>query len=113
MKKYTFYIGLNDKDTKEQIVDTRASKSLLEKWSADVLWGATISEWRWVFKHEDGTIVCENCIIISTLCFDNVSNSYLETCSREKYTNFAKELKKEFNQESILMEVSEVDVNFI
>lgn len=111
MKKYTFYIGLNDKDTKKQIVDTDASFSLIEKWSADVLWWATISEWRWVFKHEDGTIVCENCIIISTLCFDNVSNS--ETCSREKYINFAKKLKKEFNQESILMEVTDVDVDFI
>ncbi len=53
--------------------------------------------------HEDGTEITEDTIKIETLGFNEDIT----------YVNFAKFLKEKFNQESVLMEVSEVDSQFI
>lgn len=103
MKKYTFFLWLNDKDTKKQIVSTEGAENFVLQYVAGVLWGWTVSLCKWVFQHDDGKIVIENSIKIETLGFKD----------DEVYKEFAKCLRDEFNQESVLLEVSEVSEYFI
>ena len=103
MKKYTFFLGLNDKDTKKQIVTTEWAENFVLQYVAWVLGWGTVSLCKWVFQHDNGTIVIENSIKIETLWFKEDAI----------YNEFAHCLAKEFNQESVLMEVSEVDAQFI
>lgn len=108
MKKYTFFLGLKDKDTKDYSKwwddCLFLCKGLVETFVCEQLWGGTVSEARGVFMHEDGTEITEDSLRIETLGFsDDV----------QKYINFAKFLKEKFNQESVLMEVSEVEASFI
>ncbi len=104
MKKYTYFLGLKDKDSKLQIRPESEYMLVCQELTAIHLGGWTISKWYWVFKHEDWTLVYENCIIIQTLGFEEWN---------ELYVWFANMLKQVFNQESVLMEVSEVEAHFI
>lgn len=110
MKKYTYFLGLKDKDSKLQIRPESEYMLVCQELTAIHLGGWTLSRGYGVFKHEDGTLVYENCIIIQTLGF-NTDDENIEFV--KKYWNFAKQLKQVFNQESVLMEVSEVDAHFI
>lgn len=103
-KKYTYFLGLNDKDTKTQLVRNADALHNVLSLVASQLWGGTVTESNGVFKHEDGTIVIENTIKIETLGF---------LTDGEVYENFARELAIEFNQESVLLEVSEVSESFL
>lgn len=104
MKKYTFFLGLNDKDTKTQLVRNEDALFDVREAVAQNLWWWTVTECNWVFKHEDWTIVDENSLRIETLWFNE---------DQTIYQRFALYLKVKFNQESVLMEVSEVDAQFI
>lgn len=103
MKKYTFFLGLNDKFSKWQIVETEKAMETIENLVASQLWGGSISLIRWVFQHDDGTIVKENTIKIETLWYRDYDD----------YRLFAQNLREYFNQESVLMEVSEVSESFL
>lgn len=104
MKKYTFFLGLKDKNSKLQIRPDSEYMLECQTLTANLLGGWTLSKWVWVFRHDDGTLVYENCIIIQTLCFD---------AHEDMFTSFATTLKNKYNQESVLMEVSEVTAEFI
>lgn len=104
MKKYTFFLGLNDKDTKLQILSTHQARSHVMRLLADYLRGGTVTATDWVYKHDDGTIVFEESLKIETLGFIEDEHVFKE---------FALKLKNDFNQESVLMEVSEVEASFI
>lgn len=104
MKKYTFFLGLKDKDSKMQIHPDSEYILKVQDRLATELWGGTITKWMGVFKHDDGTIVYENTLIIQTLWFNE---------NESVYEAFAQNLRSEFNQESVLMEVSEVTAEFI
>lgn len=67
MKKYTYYLGLNDKDTKTQKVNTYCTMVELQEAIANKLGGGSISTTNGIFKHEDGTIVYETTIKIESL----------------------------------------------
>lgn len=103
MKKYTFFLGLKDKSSKMQIRPDSEYMILCQELTAKLLWGWTLSKWTGVFRHDDGTLVYENCIIIQSLGFTG----------EQVYIEFANKLKTLFNQESVLMEVSEVEARFI
>lgn len=103
MKKYTIYLGLNDKDTKLQIVHTQESQSLVMDLVATYFGGGSVSLVNGVFAHDDGTRIRETTIKIETLAYSDI----------EQAKQFCESLKEKFNQESVLLEVSEVQEYFI
>ena len=102
MKKATFYIGLNDKDTKFQEIETITAGKIVNRILSGIFTGATVSNARGVFTHADGVQVIEETIRAEV--FDPAESKIREA---------VKELKKELNQESIAVEVQSVDVRFM
>lgn len=79
-----YYIGLNDKDTKKQEIQTdEAIKIITDLIPIDF----TFSICNGVYTHKDGTKVCEVTIKIE---------------SRKSLSGYIEQIKKELNQESIL-----------
>jgi hypothetical protein len=91
LKKFTLLIGLNDKDTKKQVVSFTKAKELVLKTCGD----CTISKAKGYYTHEDGTKVNENTLRVELLF--KADNEVLSMC---------KKLKKELNQESIALSYS-------
>ena len=60
MKKFTLYVGLNDKDTKTQKISALDAYKMVENVITKKTDGYTISEAQGYYKHEDGTITIEN-----------------------------------------------------
>ena len=96
--RYTIYIGLFDKDTKTQLIDTEKAMSILSEKIANEFGGWTIYPSSWVYKHDDGSIVQEPSIVIQTMA-DGIDN-------------FVENIKKEFNQESVLVNKDVVEFSF-
>ena len=97
---YTFYIGLNDKNTKKQEIWLIEAFKLATRITIDYFWGGTISEADWIYTHENWEIVIEKTLRIEVLTTENV----------EKYVE---DLKKTFNQESILVKKAVEDCDFL
>lgn len=105
MKKATFYIGLNDKTTKKQVVTTKQAMVQVQKLSSTIFWWATISPSLWVFMHENGEIVKENSIRLEVYDFGDLTKWNIET--------FVNTLKQDLNQESILVEIEDKQADFM
>ena len=103
MKKYIISLGLNDKDSKTQIVRSTEALYFIETQVAIRFWGGTIIDARGVYKHDDGTIVRENGIRIEILAYT----------SEEVAIDFCELLKNEYNQESVLLEIVDTNEYFI
>lgn len=99
MKKITMYLWLNDKDSKLQNYGTVEAYKICMNLVGDFFGGWTISEWQWFFKHEDGTIVIEKSLIITTMTDKN-------------HVEFIQNLKKVFNQESVMVEIDSPAISF-
>ena len=102
MKKYTLYIGLNDKDSKHQEITTLDAYKVASNVFCQYTGGATISEAMGVYTHDDGTIITEK----SLRC--EIYGAEIGVIMRA-----ANELKVAFNQESILIETVETTSYFI
>jgi hypothetical protein len=87
INKHTFYIGLNDKDSKVQEVTTLDAFKIVTALVGD----CTITEGRGVYTHADGTQVLESTLIVQVLDFDGGYN----------YKEVADALKVALNQESV------------
>lgn len=90
MEKFTLYLGLNDKDTKQQKIDTMEAYKLCSTIVADSVGGGTISTAQGIYKHENGTIVIENTLRIEIV--EAASDMVMKLCGT---------LKRLFNQESM------------
>lgn len=101
MKRYTLYLGLNDKDTKIQRVDTVEAYKIVENLCASMFDGATIFNAAGVYKHDDGSIVVENTLRIEILEFD--------TDIMQAMHEFVDTLKRVFNQESIAVTIQNIN----
>ena len=101
MKRYTLYLGLNDKDTKTQKIDTVEAYKVCENMCADFFGGATIFSAKGIYKHDDDSIVIENTLRIEILEFD--------TSIYERVRDFVNTLKSVFNQESIAVQIEQVN----
>lgn len=88
-EKFILYVGLNDKDTKKQEVETLQAKENI----ADICGNCTISEVFGAYVHDDGTKVKETTLKVELLFI-----SYLTA------VKLAKDIKKALNQESIALE---------
>lgn len=101
MKRFTLYLGLNDKDTKIQRVETVEAYKIVENLCASMFDGATIFNAAGVYKHENGDVVIENTLRIEILQFDKD----LMQAMRE----FVDTLKRVFNQESVAVSIQEIN----
>lgn len=98
MKKHTFYIGLNDKDTKMQVINTLDAYRI----TTNILGvDSTIKECKGVYTHDDGTIITENTLEVVLLDFDN-------TMTRAWIVEKVDAIKKALNQESVAYQEEDI-----
>ena len=68
IEKYTLYVGLNDKDSKIQKVNTVEAYKTIENLLLNLnVEGATIFEAKGLYKHENGEYVTENTLRIEIM----------------------------------------------
>ena len=99
---YKIYIGLNDQESKKQEIDTETAMIKVSEYFADHFEGATVYNGIGVYKHNDGTIVRENSLIIELV--------YVEDQDVDKMINHFREV---FNQESVMKVVIPCNCDFI
>lgn len=102
MKKFTIYLGLNDKDTKKQEMETIEAYKLLNKIILNDFDGATIYSADGIFKHDNGEIVIEKTF-----------KAELFTDNETSVKNLCNTLKVVFNQESVILQSEVVTSEFI
>lgn len=86
--RHTLIVGLNDKDTKKQVISNPIAKRIIMETCGD----CTLTESTGHYTHEDGTTTSEKSIKVELLF--KADNQVIE---------YAKRLKKELNQESIAL----------
>ena len=103
MIKYNIYLGLNDKDTLKQIIDTtKAKKEVYNILLKNNIKAYTIYLVNGVFTNEENEITKEKTLKIEVL-----------DIKKDDIIKSIKELKKVLNQESVLLEEEVKKVNFI
>ena len=98
MKKFTLYMGLNDKDAKVQVISTIEAYKVVSNIISKDFGGGTIFEAQGIYKHDDGKIVFEKTLRIEILFAEEPQIKALVA-----------ELKKIFNQESIAVQVEDIN----
>jgi len=101
MTKTTIYVGLCDKDTKEQEISTLNAYKVASNIFTSTTGGATIYEGVGVYTHDNGDVVQEATLI----CI--VYGSETETILKA-----ADQLKVALNQESVVIETTESNSMF-
>lgn len=102
MQKITLFIGLNDKDTKRQEIETNRARAILADRIAQKIGFGTVSLASGVYTHGNGETVIENTLRCEFYTEDPAS-----------VMDFARWAKVELNQESIAVEVSAPAVQFV
>lgn len=98
--KVTFFIGLNDKDAKVQTIDTMTAGRIVQNvFMMHEVEGATITAGKGVYRHDDGTIVSEETIIVQVFEFGEPI----------QVAAICEDLKIMLNQESIAVEKQETN----
>lgn len=93
MKKFTLYLGLNDKDTKTQLISTLEAYKVVSNLLAADFGGGTIYEANGIYKHDNGDIVFEKTLRIEILFAE-----------KPQIIALVDNLKKIFNQESVAVQ---------
>lgn len=100
MKKITFYIGLQDKDTKTELIKYEEACKII----ANRLELFTITKAQGCYKYEDNSLCSENTLIVTV--FESYSDNYIKV--------LVNDFKLDFNQECIGVEiVNNCNINFI
>ena len=103
MIKYNVYLGLNDKDTLEQKIDTtKAKKEVYNILLKNNIKAYTIYLVNGVFTNEKNEITREKTLKIEVL-----------DIKKDDILKSIKEFKKVLNQESVLLEEEVKKINFI
>ena len=103
MRKTTLHIGLNNKDTKHQRIDTlECTKIVYNILFAYGIDGCTIYNSTGVYKHDDGTVIIENSLKVEL--FDVIDKSIGGAIAS---------LKIALNQESIIRQDETVTSEFV
>lgn len=97
--KHTFYVGLNDKDAKVQLVNSIDAARMIERVFATRGVDCTIAGGRGVYRHENGTIVCEETVIVTVFEFGDPV-PVADICA---------DIKALLNQESVAVESTETN----
>jgi uncharacterized membrane-anchored protein YitT (DUF2179 family) len=98
IKKFTLYLGLNDKDTKVQMISTLEAYKIVSNILAKDFGGGTIFEAQGIYKHDNGQIVFEKTLRIEILFAELPQIKILVEL-----------LKKMFNQESIAVQEENIE----
>ena len=98
MKKFTLYLGLNDKDKKKQLISTVEAYKIANNILLHYTDGATIFEANGIYKHDDGSYVIEKTLRIELLFIKD-----------ETVEKIIKDLKTSFNQESIAVQKESIN----
>ena len=96
--KHILYVGLNDKDTKKQEISTKQAKDYLFNLIGD----CTISDATGHYTHDNGMAVLEKSLRIEMLFKKN-----------DEVMRYAQAIKSKLNQESVALEVQEVNSTLI
>lgn len=101
-KKYILNVGLNDKDTKLQKIDSIEAYKIVENTLLNNgLDGYTIYQGKGLYRHDNGTITQENTLIIEMIfTTEDIVNKVITI------------LKQVLNQESILKQVQDITISF-
>lgn len=91
--KFTLFVGLNDKDSKQQEINTVDAYKIISTMITATFDGGTISEATGIYKHQDGTFTTEITLRVEILF-----------ASVEQIRPFVDELKKVLNQEAIAVQ---------
>jgi len=102
MKKFTLYLGLNDKDSKIQKIDTIEAYKICTNILLKYTEGATIYSAQGIYKHNDNSFVVENTLRIELLFVE-----------RESVLKIIEILKLAFNQESVALQVENINSELI
>lgn len=102
MKKHILYIGLNDKESKQQEISTLDAYKIIFNAVKKYYDGATITESRGFYTHDSGAVTFENSLICSILFADD-----------DKTRQLAEDLKILLNQESIALEIQDINSSLI
>lgn len=98
MKKFTLYLGLNDKDKKVQLISTLEAYKICNNILLKYTDGATIFEANGIYKHDDGTYTIEKTLRIELLFITD-----------EEVQTIVDKLKEAFNQEAIVVQKQIID----
>ena len=99
--KTTLYIGLNDKDTHMQKIDTMEAVKVVTNLITKYADGCTVYNATGVYRHDNGAIVIENTLRVELFdCEDTAINAIIDT------------LKAVLNQESIIKQTEIVNSIF-
>lgn len=101
---YNFWIWFNDKDSKKQELTTDEIRKIIENLTAKMLWFWTISELnKWVWTYENWETGVEYSVNV---------NRKTDERHEDIVKKFTKTLKKELNQESIMVSYTRERVQF-
>ena len=101
-KKFILNVGLNDKDTKQQKIDSVEAYKMVENVLLNNgLSGYTIYQGLGLYKHDSGEITRENTLIIELMFTNNIVVDKIISI-----------LKATLNQESILKQVQTIELSF-
>lgn len=98
ISKFTLYLGLNDKDSKIQKINTLEAFKIVSNLIAARFDGGTIFEADGIYKHDDGSVVIEKTLRIEILF-----------SSLEDIKTLVQDLKEIFNQESIAVQHEQIN----
>lgn len=101
MTKYVMYVGLNDKDSKVQEVNTLDAYKIVSNIFAETTGGVTITEGHGVYTHDDGSIVFETTLICTVFGAENKDVEKAATM-----------IKTALNQESVAIDRIESNSRF-
>ena len=87
---YYFTVGLNDKETKKQMIKTELAEMMIADYVANNFCGGTLFPCKGVYKHENGETVKENTFMLM-----------LANITREEAIDTAEYFKTILNQESV------------
>ena len=99
---YIMTVGLNDKNTKTQLVTTEEAEAMIAEYIAANFLGGTLYPCKGVYKHENGVTVKENSFTI-----------LLANITREDATKAADFFKLALNQESIGILPINAEMDFV
>lgn len=93
MNKFTLYLGLNDKDKKQQLISTIEAYKICNNILLHYTDGATIFEANGIYKHDNGQYTIEKTLRIELLFIEE-----------KDVKEIVKSLKQAFNQETIAIQ---------
>ena len=93
MEKFTLYLGLNDKDKKQQLISTIEAYKICNNILLHYTDGATIFEANGIYKHDNGQYTIEKTLRIELLFIEE-----------KDVKEIVKSLKQAFNQETIAIQ---------